>query len=79
MTTIETAISVNADGSAVLELQVPGSVSAGVHRAVVIVEEQTAAVGQHADAPLDLLPLTFEAWPNDCTFRREDMYGDDGR
>ena len=79
MTTIETAISVNADGSAVLELQVPGSVSAGVHRAVVIVEEQTTAVGQQTDAPLDLLPLTFEAWPNDCTFRREDLYGDDGR
>ena len=79
MTTIETAISVNPDGSAVLELQVPGSVPAGVHRAVVIVEEQTAAVRQHADVPLDLLPLQFEGWPNDCTFRREDLYGDDGR
>jgi hypothetical protein len=79
MTTIETAISVNPDGSAVLELQVPGNVSAGMHRAVVIVEDEPAAVEQHADTPQDLLPLTFEAWPNDCTFRREDMYGDDGR
>ena len=79
MTTIETSISVNADGSAVLELQVPGSVSAGVHRAVVIVEDQSAVVEQHADTVPDLLPLKFEGWPNDCTFRREDLYGDDGR
>jgi len=79
MTTIETAISVNPDGSAVLELQVPGNVSAGMHRAVVIVEDQPAAAEQHVDTSPDLLPLTFEAWPNDCTFRREDLYGDDGR
>jgi hypothetical protein len=77
--TIETAISVNPDGSAVLELQLPESVSAGVHRAVVIVEEQPVAVGQRVDTPPALLPLAFEGWPRDCTFRREDLYGDDGR
>ena len=59
MRTIETAISVNPDGSAVLELQLPESVSAGVHRAVVIVDDQPAAVGKHGDAPPALLPLTF--------------------
>jgi hypothetical protein len=79
MRTIETAISVNPDGSAVIELQLPGNVSAGVHRAVVIVEEQPAVVEQDAALALDLLPLTFEGWPKDCTFRREDLYGDDGR
>jgi hypothetical protein len=79
MKTIETAISVNPDGSAVIELQLPGTVSAGVHRAVVIVEDQHAAVEQPIGTLPDLLPLTFEAWPTDCTFRREDLYGDDGR
>jgi hypothetical protein len=79
MKTIETAISVNSDGSAVIELQMPGNVPAGLHRAVVIVEEQPTVVGQHVDTPLNLLPLTFEGWPNDCTFRREDLYGDEGR
>ena len=47
MKTIETAISVNPDGSAVVELQLPGNLSAGVHRAVVIVEEQPVVAGQH--------------------------------
>jgi hypothetical protein len=79
MRTIETAISVNADGSAIIELQLPGGMSAGVHRAVVIVEEQPAAATQHVDMSAELLPLTFGGWPTDCTFRREDLYGDDGR
>jgi hypothetical protein len=79
MRTIETAISVNPDGTAVIELQVPRDMSAGVHRVVVIVEEQSAVPGQSGDAPPNLLPLTFAGWPADCTFRREDLYGDDGR
>jgi hypothetical protein len=79
MRTIETAIFVNPDGSAVIELQLPGNVSAGVHRAVVIVEEQPVVAGQHVDTPPNLLPLAFEGWPKGCAFRREDLYGDDGR
>jgi hypothetical protein len=77
MQTFETAISVNPDGSAVIELQLPRSVPVGMHRAVVIVEEQPATE-QPAGTP-GLLPLAFEGWPADCTFRREDLYGDDGR
>ncbi|MEN6451190.1 MAG: hypothetical protein ABFC96_11920 [Thermoguttaceae bacterium] len=77
MQTIETAVSVNADGSAVIQLQVPRNVPAGVHRAVVIVDEQTSAA--QAGAIPDLLPLEFAGWPADCSFRREDLYGDDGR
>ena len=79
MKTIETAISVNPDGSAVVELQLPGNLSAGVHRAVVIVEDQPVVAGQIVDTPPSLLPLAFEGWPTDCVFRREDLYGDDGR
>jgi hypothetical protein len=79
MRTVETAISVNPDGSAVIELQLPGDLSAGVHRAVVIVEEQPLLPGQSVETSPSLLPLKFEGWPTDCTFRREDLYGDDGR
>jgi hypothetical protein len=79
MKTIETAISVNPDGSAIVELQLPGTVSAGVHRAVVIVEEQSTVAGPGVDTPPDLLPLAFDGWPKDCEFRREDLYGDNGR
>ncbi len=77
MKAIETAISVNPDGSAVIELQLPPNVSVGVHRVVVVVEEQ-AATTSLADAASELLPLSFRGWPKDCTFRREDLYGDVG-
>ena len=79
MKTIETSISVNSDGSAVIALKLPDNVLAEVHRAVVIVEEQPASAEPSADVPLQLLPVTFAGWPGDCTFRREDLYGDDGR
>jgi hypothetical protein len=79
MKMFETSISVNTDGSAVIELKLPDNVSPGMHRAVVVVEEQPVTTGHCVDKPLDLLPMTFEGWPKDCTFRREDLYGDNGR
>ena len=79
MRTIQTAISVNSNGSAIVELQLPRDVSAGVHRAVVIVEDQAAVTSQCDDTIPELLPLAFAGWPKDCTFRREDLYGNDGR
>jgi hypothetical protein len=78
MRAIETAISVNPDRSATIELQLPQSVSAGVHPAIVIVDDQ-AATPKTVDAGCDLLPLSFAGWSKDCTFRREDLYGDDGQ
>lgn len=30
-------------------------------------------------ADLDLKAMKLGAWPKACTFRREDIYGDDGR
>jgi hypothetical protein len=79
MQTIETSISVNHDGLAVIELKLPQSIPAGEHRAVVIVEEQPTPIKSAEDQALDLLPLSFEGWPKDCNFRREDLYGDEGR
>ena len=79
MKTIQTAISVDSDGTAVIELQLPRDVSAGVHRAVVIVEDQAAITGQREDTPSGVAAASFAGWPKDCTFRREDLYGNDGR
>jgi hypothetical protein len=79
MKTFETSISVNPDGSAIVELKLPDNVSPGIHRAIVVVDEQSAATDTRFDKPLNFLPMTFDGWPKDCTFRREDLYGDNGR
>ena len=78
MRTLEITLTVQPDGTATLEL--PPDVLPGEHRAVLVIEE----MAQEADReqPSDLLQLhTFALtnWAADATFRREDLYGDDGR
>jgi hypothetical protein len=72
MTTIETAIVVDDQGKATIQL--PVSVVPGAYRAVVVIDAPAAA----------RVPLTFSAhdvgpWPEGFTVRREEIYGDDGR
>ena len=75
MRTIETTAEVGPDGKLVVQL--PPDIPPGPHRVVVVVEEQPAERPKRE-------PMTFSAYdvelidPN-MTFRREDLYGDDGR
>lgn len=78
MQTIETTATVLPDGT--LTVSVPPTIVPGVHRVVVVIEETTAAVGPVPQKEaIDLRPLPLPAWPDDATFRREELYGDDGR
>lgn len=76
MKTIETVITVLADGS----IQVPPypGLPPGAHRAVLVVEE-LATKSPNFQAALDLKMLDWSAWPVDATYRREELYDDDGR
>lgn len=61
----------------VLTMPVPRDIPAG-QQAVVVVLERSSAIG----APARSLHLTpHQTGPVDitCTYRREDLYGDDGR
>ncbi len=75
MKTIETVITVLPDGSIQIPPQ-PG-LSAGAHRAVLVVEEpmEQPIVAQ----PLQLRMLDLSGWPVGSTYRREELYDDDGR
>lgn len=77
MRTIETTAVVTA--SHTMTIQVPADVQPGTHRVVVVVETNDppaqAPRQKWADWPAYDVTLTD---PN-CTFRREDLYGDDGR
>jgi hypothetical protein len=81
MRAIETEMSVAADGRAVIELQLP-AVTAGKHRAVVVLDERrtdedrAAAV---ARSPVDLPVHDFGPWPAGLSLQREHLYGDEGR
>jgi hypothetical protein len=78
MRTIETTATIMPDGT--LMAKVPSDIVPGQHRIVVVLEQETG----ETPAPMPKPPLEFhvspwEGWPADCTFRREDIYGDDGR
>jgi hypothetical protein len=82
MRTIETDIMVTPDGKAVVELQLPATVSAGMHRAVVMLDEGEADERRDPvkTAPLIEMPIhDFGPWPADLSLRRVDLYGDHGR
>lgn len=82
MKTIEANAKVYGAGQAAIEFVVPPDVPKGLHRAVVVLDEQPiddAPPETTAFPVLDLVPVSFEGWPAGCTFRREDLYGDNGR
>jgi hypothetical protein len=82
MRAIETEMSVAVDGRAVIELQLPPTVTAGKHRAVVVLDERQADEDRAAPAshlPVDLPVHDFGPWPVGLSLQREQLYGDQGR
>ena len=74
MRTIEAIATVTEDGK--LTVNVPPDIPAGEHRVVLVVDVSPLPEGYQ---PLRLHVWNLNAWPADFTFRREDLYGDDGR
>jgi hypothetical protein len=77
MKTIQTTILVDEEGKATIQLT--PEVPPGLHQAVVVIDEPAGATGPKptmADFPRHEVPWPF---PEGFTFRREEIYGDDGR
>lgn len=78
MRTLEITLTVQPDGTATLEL--PPDVLPGDHRAVLVIEETSGPpIVEATTKPFQLYTFPLTNWPADATFRREDLYGDDGR
>ena len=75
MRTIETTATVTEDGK--LIVQAPPGVTPGEHHVVVVIDDTPSE--SKPLPPLELHVAKIGAWPADFTFRREDLYGDDGR
>ena len=75
MITIETRATVTPDGK--LSLQAPVALEAGDDQVVLVIDEKSEAA--KALLPLNLHILSLKGWPPNATFRRDDLYGDDGR
>ena len=75
MRTIETTVRVGADRHVVLEL--PADVSEGLHQVIVIVLDQGPRKASPSALRFSLYPVGLIS--EQTTFRREDLYGADGR
>lgn len=74
MRTIETFVTVDEHGMATIKM--PPDVTPGEHKVVMVIDEKPRQKTKLAFAKHDIGPWPFG--PEE-TFRREDMYGDDGR
>ena len=74
MRTIELQGIVAPDGT--LTVRLPSDVPPGEHRMVLVIDERPV---QRPHTPLKLNVGKLAGWPPDATYRREELYGDDGR
>ncbi len=78
MRTIETIATIAPDGT--LTARMPSDVAPGQHRIIVVLDQESSeSTARTPKPPLEFHVSAWEGWPADCTFRREDIYGDDGR
>ncbi len=78
MRTIETTATITPDGT--LAAKVPSDIAPGQHRIVLVLDQaKDDTVAAVSKPPLEFRVSQWEGWPADSTFRREEIYGADGR
>jgi len=80
MRAVEAVIKVSPDGSAVVTTG--KRLKPGLHKILIIADETAVPEGDQIrnekKRVLDLKPIRLQGWPKNSTFRREEIYNDDG-
>lgn len=81
MKAVEAVIEVSQEGSAVINTR--KQLKPGLHKILIIADETAISEGdwriREKKRGLDLRPIHIEGWAKRSTFRREEIYNDDGR
>jgi hypothetical protein len=81
MRAVEAVIKVSPDGSAVVNTEI--MLKPGLHKILIITDEAAVTEGdqlrKETKRLLDLKPIRLQGRPKYSTFRREEIYNDDGR
>ncbi len=80
MKTIETTVTVTADGK--ITVQLPPDIPLGEHQVVLIIDEKAVpekSATKEKRPPLNFPVRNYGSWPADLSLRREDMYDEWGR
>jgi len=79
MRTFEIKATVAPDGELRVVARVPPDIPPGDHRAVLVLDETVGTSGNAPKPPLRLKVFDWLGWPANSTFRREEIYDDNGR
>jgi len=79
MRTIETTARVGKNRKANLLLEFPPDVSPGDYRMLVVVDEKAIGPGDNGHVAFECQTWDWNGWPKNITFRREEIYGENGR
>ncbi len=78
MKSLQTTATVTSDGK--LIAQVPPSILPGKHHVVLVIDEVFNKREAQTPKPIRALKVfEWNAWPAESTFRREELYVDEGR
>ncbi len=78
MRTIETDLTVRTDGRATVNIKLPLDIELGQYHAVIIIDDQPI-IKKKAKKAIRLPRFDAGLVDEQFTFRREDLYGNDGR
>lgn len=77
MRTIETFVHVGKDHTVNIRLKLPDEVVPGDYNVLLVMDNKGREL--KAAKAFECLSWNWDARPESCSFRREDIYGDDGR
>lgn len=79
MRTIETLTHVGKDHMANIKLKLPDEVAPGDYNVLVVMDERVHKLEAAREKSFEFLTWDWDASPKSCSFRREDIYGEEGR
>lgn len=79
MRTIETLVHVRKDHTVNITIKLPKEFAPGDYNALVVMDEKSQEIEAGGEKTFECLSWDWDAWPKSCSFRREEIYGTDGR
>ena len=79
MRTIETSAHVGKDHIVNIKLKLPTEVAPGDYNVLIVMDEKGQKSESQREKTFECLSWDWDAWPESRSFRREDIYGEEGR
>ena len=79
MRTIKTLLHVEKDHTVNIKIKLPKEVAPGKYSALVVMDEKCHGIETGGEKTFECLSWDWDAWPKSYSFRRGDIYDEEGR